>query len=93
MKAEKHQTTIIVNEIKILPSAKHFDICNSIDEKLNGKRRIQNKRNEIKNTFRQLYWLVAGNSKLSFNNKVEIYKLIVVLSNNSNTNAPEVSKK
>lgn len=48
-----------------------------IDNKLTWKHHIEKKRDQIKNKFRQLYWLLSNNSTLSIDNKLLIYKSII----------------
>lgn len=65
---------ITINNKKIIldNSAKYLGIL--IDNKLTWKPHIIQKRNQIKNKFRQLYWLLGNKSKLSIQNKLLIYK-------------------
>ncbi|GBP11166.1 Probable RNA-directed DNA polymerase from transposon X-element [Eumeta japonica] len=48
-----------------------------IDSKLLWKDHISQKKNELNNRFRQLFWLLGRQSKLSTQNKLLIYKTII----------------
>jgi len=50
------------NQILLHPYVKYLGL--TIDSKLTWKQHILNKRNEIKNKFRQLNWLIGKHSKL-----------------------------
>lgn len=48
-----------------------------MDSKLTWKYHIQKKRNQIKEKYRQLHWLLRKDSKLSTSNKILLYKTII----------------
>lgn len=48
-----------------------------LDRRLTWKKHIKTKRDEINIRFRNMYWLMARNSKLSVDNKLLIYKMIL----------------
>lgn len=68
---------LIINNsiIKNDTYAKYLGII--FDNKLTWKHHLTIKRNQIKDKFRQLYWLLNKNSKLTMNNKLLIYKTII----------------
>lgn len=48
-----------------------------LDKRLTWKKHIQSKRDELNMRFKNIYWLMARNSKLSTDNKLLIYKMIL----------------
>lgn len=62
--------------IKIDKKAKYLGMI--IDAKLLWKEHIMQKRQEINNRFRQLYWILGRQSRLSITNKLLIFKSIIM---------------
>lgn len=73
----KNKPTIKLNKklISCANSAKYLGM--HIDQKLNWKLHIISKRNQIKDKFRQLYWLLKTDSRLSIENKLLLYKTTI----------------
>lgn len=75
-KVANHQSIQINNSPMPLDiKAKYLGMV--LDAKLIWKDHIIQKRNELNNKFRQLYWLLGKESKLSIQNKLLIYKTII----------------
>ncbi|CAH2086206.1 unnamed protein product [Euphydryas editha] len=49
-----------------------------LDKRLTWKKHIKAKRDELNMRFRNIYWLMARNSKLSIDNKLLIYRMILM---------------
>jgi hypothetical protein len=51
----------------------------TLDSKLTWKKHIFQKRKQVNITFKQLNWLLGRNSQLNVENKLLIYKTIIIL--------------
>ena len=70
--------SLTINNIPITQDTKAKYLGMIIDAKLTWKDHIIQKRGEVKNRFRQLYWLLKNDSRLSLFNKLLIYKIMII---------------
>ena len=75
-KITDHQR-LLINNAPILTDTKAKYLGMIIDSKLLWKDHILQKKNELNNKFRQLYWLLGRESKLTTKNKLLIYNSII----------------